>query len=250
MNQSHLLKWCFLSGITYCIGEKPINRFETAKTKPTIVLKSEEKTDFKQVDMPFLMQALSLSATASDLESLNKIVDNFEGCSLKKTARHTLCGFGQTKNPTVMCLIDAPKSADEKEGRLAQGDMGILLMKMLKAIGLDESNTYLAPLIPWRLPGDRSPTDSETQICLPFLKKRIELLSPDFLLIFGTVPVRGLLNIDSIAKARQQELTYSASKNIPCVATFGPDMVMKGQSYRKSAWTDLQKLAQLIQNKQ
>ena len=121
---------------------------------------------------------------------------------------------------------------------------------MLKAIQLDcGTNTYLCPLIPWRLPGDRLPTETEISLCMPFLKKRIELIQPAFILIFGSLATRGLLGIESISKARQQNLFYSLSAgHIPVIATFGPDMVMKGQSYRKNAWDDLQKLAKLISN--
>ena len=68
--------------------------------------------------------------------------------------------------------------------------------------------------------------------------------------MFGSIPVKSLLNIDSISKARQQSLFYTLTtgKQIPVVATFGPDMVKKSQSYRKNAWEDLQKLAYIITN--
>ncbi len=258
MNYGSILKWLSLSGITECIGEKPINRFlntdlQENKSKQFVAPESIQTPpkNKQDIETTFISQATNLANNASDLTNLDSALNSFDGCSLRKTAQHTLSGMGISNQPTVLCLIDSPKSADEKIGRLAAGDSGELLLKMLKAIQLDcGTNTYLCPLIPWRLPGDRVPTETEVNLCLPFLKKRIELIQPQFILIFGSLPTRGLLGIESISKARQQNLSYSLStgNNIPVIATFGPDMVMKGQSYRKNAWDDLQKLAKLISN--
>lgn len=258
MKHISILKWFSLSGITECTTEKPINRFQNkglhsdetqqiVVSKPTTSL-IQTKQD---TEISFISQANTLAQNAFNLPELDSALNSFDGCSLKKTAQHTLSGMGISNQPIVLCLIDSPKSADEKIGRLAAGDSGELLLKMLKAIQLDcGTNTYLCPLIPWRLPGDRIPTETEVNLCLPFLKKRIELIRPKFILIFGSLPTRGLLGIESISKARQKNLFYSLSpkNNIPVIATFGPDMVMKGQTYRKNAWDDLQKLAKLINN--
>lgn len=254
MNQISILKWFLISGITDCIGEVSVNRFQLSTNKTlkqpvsaeqtTQVLISTEETTFKA-------QAEKLAYSATNLTELHAALLQFDGCSLKKTAQHTLSGTGITETSKILCLIDTPKSADEKNGHLASGETGELLIKMLKAINLDCAvNTHLAPIIPWRLPGDRFPTDSEINICLPFIQKRIELLKPQAILMFGSIPVKSLLNIDSIPKARQQSLFYTLTtgKQIPVVATFGPDMVRKSQSYRKNAWEDLQKLATIIAN--
>lgn len=249
MNQRTILKQLLSFGITDCIGERPINRFKTKEIK-SVQTQPKIPTETEKESVNFVVQAEYASQKATNLTELNEALQKFEGCSLKKTAHYMLSGIGQTENPTVMCIIDAPKSADEKVGKLNSGESGILLLKMLKAIHLDiETNTYLCPLIPWRLPGDRIPTETEIQVCLPFLKRRIELIVPSFLLVFGNVSTRALFGIDSIAKARQQMLMYQGHNlSIQSVATFGPDMVSKAQTYRKSAWEDLQKLASYIQN--
>ena len=271
MNQIDILKWFLRVGITDCIGEIPMNRFQMAikqtknqsdrimtqalqslKSQPIqsqVILNKEIISSESEVS--FLTQATQLAQSAVDLTSLKNALNQFEGCSLKKTAVHTLDGMGQTNRPDVLCLIDTPKSDDEKNGQLAGGDSGTLLLKMLKAIQLDcNENTYLAPVIPWRLPGDRKPTVTESELCLPFLKRRIELLQPHFILILGSLPLKILLDIDSISKARLQELFYQLSNGttVPVVATFGPDSVKKAQTYRANAWTDLQKLQKMIHN--
>ena len=264
MNQIDILKWFLTAGITDCVGETPVDRFQqkfsrTAEKATQVLSQATQRLRRNQpiqpdntpltVETSFTAQATALATQATTLSALTTALNQFDGCSLKKTASFTLDGTGISESPTVLCVIDAPKSDDEKAGHLAGGDIGLLLIKMLKAIQLDCAvNTYLAPVIPWRLPGDRKPTDTEIAVCLPFLKQRIELLQPRFILIFGALPVKALLGVDSIAKARQQELSYrtASGKSIPVIATFGPDSVKKGQSYRINAWADLQKLQKML----
>ncbi len=261
MNKTDILKWFLTAGITDCVGETPVNRFQSVlnqakeraerlavQATQLVTQKSQPVDSAMNPEAPFIAQAQLLAQSAQDLAQLTAALKQFDGCSLKKTAAHTLDGMGITDNPTVLCVIDAPKTADEKAGRLASGDSGTLLLKMLAAIQLEcQTNTYLAPVVPWRLPGDRKPTETEVDLCLPFLKKRIELLQPRFILLFGALPTKALLDIDSVPKARQQTLVYlSVDGEIPVVATFGPDMVVKGQTYRTNAWADLQKLQKMI----
>ncbi len=263
MNKTDILKWFLTAGITDCIGETPVNRFQSVlnQTKERaerlavqaaqVVSSVTQKANSNiNPDAPFIAQAQLLAQSAQNMMMLTAALNQFEGCSLKKTAAHTLDGMGVGVNPMVLCVIDSPKSADEKAGQLASGDAGTLLLKMLAAIQLNcQTNTYLAPVIPWRLPGDRKPTDTEVDLCLPFLKRRIELLKPRYILLFGALATKALLDIDSVPKARQQSLVYTTiDGDIPVVATFGPDMVVKGQTYRTNAWADLQKLQKMIQS--
>ena len=65
------------------------------------------------------------------------------------------------------------------------GRAGQLLDRMLSAIGLDRQNVYIANVVPWRPPGNRTPTLQETQICLPFIERQIELADPEYLVCLG-----------------------------------------------------------------
>ncbi|MBO7244346.1 MAG: uracil-DNA glycosylase [Alphaproteobacteria bacterium] len=262
MNYSAILKWYQLSGITEVIGENPVDRFlafknEQLDSKPKKALQMNFPNPSKQTIIPpqdeslsFVAKAQSLSKEAASLIELKDKISSFDGCSLKKTAINTFIGIGKEKNPTVFCVFDAPKAPAERTGHLFEGPQGVLLQKMLSAIKLSPENSYIAPLIPWRLPGDRKPSLVEEKICTPFIQRALELTNPDFILIFGAIPTRALLGIESISKARQnvQKITIN-NKEIQVISTFGPDMVSASQTSRKNAWDDLKKLAQLIQNK-
>ena len=67
---------------------------------------------------------------------------------------------------------------------------------MLGSIGLDRTRVVMTTLVPWRPPGGRPPTESEVQVCLPFLQRHIALLAPRVLVTLGQLPTRALTGRD------------------------------------------------------
>lgn len=261
MNSYAILKWYQLSNITEIIGEIAIDRFDLLKKQQeekAITSLTLAENENKQIIKPaqqdvtssFVAQAEQLSNQCQSIAELKTALNGFDALSLKKTALNTFTGVGKEENPLVFCVFDAPKAPADKSGNLFEGPNGVLMQKMLAAIQLSCQNSFIAPLIPWRLPGDRKPTQTEECVCVPFLKKQIELTNPDFILVFGALSTRVLFGIESISKARQQKLSYQLKDRIiPAIVTFGPDLVSVSQTSRKNAWDDLKKLAQLIQEK-
>jgi DNA polymerase len=89
------------------------------------------------------------------------------------------------------------------------GRSGKLLDRMIAAIGLDRSKAYIANVIPWRPPGNRTPTPQETQICLPFIQRQIELVNPDVLVTLGNPSTQALLQTrEGIMRTRGKWLDY------------------------------------------
>ena len=66
---------------------------------------------------------------------------------------------------------------------------------MMAAIGLSRRNAYIANIIPWRPPGNRTPTPQEQAICLPFIVRQIELSDPDILVCLGGPSATALLGV-------------------------------------------------------
>ena len=93
-----------------------------------------------------------------------------------------------------MLVGEAPGRDEDIEGLPFVGRSGKLLDLMLTAIGLDRTKAYIANIIPWRPPGNRTPTPQETQICLPFIQRQIELVNPDVLVTLGNPSTQTLLS--------------------------------------------------------
>ncbi len=249
MDLKQILTWYVEAGVDECIGENTFNRLNEKVKSSIRSISSDTKASPIRTTDTFVQQAIQLANNSKTLSELDEALKNFTGCGLSKTAAHLLSGIG-VLNPRVLCLIDAPRATDDKNGSLLQDESGQLLIKMLKAIGLDYTQeTYIAPLAPWRTPGDRPLTDTEMEQCLPFLKRRIELLNPNTLILFGSVLSGALLGIKSISKAREKAIDYTSeqmSHSIKAFSTFSPVFLLKNPAQKKKAWEDLKKIQQYL----
>ena len=241
MNNWQKLKWLILSGISETISETPINRF-IKTTEVNDEKKEFEKNSFSPTDT-FLTHAKSLAETAKDITELYQKRSTFDGCPLKKTAAHTLNGYGSA-SPTILCLIEAPDTIDEKNKLLMGGENGSLFQKMLASIGLSlNENTYISTLIPWRPPGNRKPTEVEHLVCRPFWEREIQLLKPKIILLFGAAVSEQVIKINTLSKARGNWHEY---QGIPVRVSIAPATLLKMPSQKKMAWEDFQAVAEKL----
>ena len=185
-----------------------------------------------------------LCANASTIEELKKIVENFEGCSLKNTAANTVIGDGNPK-AKLMFIGEAPGADEDRIGRAFVGKCGQLLDKMLAAIGIGRDACYICNVLPWRPPGNRSPVDAEIAVCLPFLKKQIEIIKPDYIFALGAVAVNALMgNSDTISRLRGKWMSYETAggKNIKLMAGYHPAYLLRVPAQKAKAWADFLRL--------
>src|SRR5213079_3347746 len=138
------------------------------------------------------MAAREAARTAASLVELREILSKFEGCALRATAKQLVFADGNPQ-ARVMFVGEAPGRDEDLAGEPFVGRSGKLLDLMMAAIGLDRTRAYIANIIPWRPPGNRTPTPQETQICLPFVRRQIELVDPDVLVCLGNPSSQALL---------------------------------------------------------
>jgi hypothetical protein len=124
-----------------------------------------------------IMAARAMAKSAASLELLRGILEKFEGCALRVTAKQLVFADGNPQ-ARVMFVGEAPGREEDLEGLPFVGRSGKLLDRMLAAIGLNRTTAYIANIVPWRPPGNRTPTPQESQICLPFIRRQIELANP------------------------------------------------------------------------
>ena len=132
----------------------------------------------------------------------------FDGCALKRTATQLVFADG-VPGSRVMFVGEAPGEDEDRIGRPFVGRAGQLLDRMLSAIGLDRQKVYIANVVPWRPPGNRTPTPQETQICLPFIERQIDLADPEYLVCLGGSAARTMLGVHKgIMRARGSWFLY------------------------------------------
>jgi DNA polymerase len=194
-------------------------------------------------------RAVQAAATASTLEALRAAIADFDGCVLRDTASNLVFAEGDP-SAGLLLIGDAPRADDDRSGTPFAGPAGAYLDRMLASIGLDRSKLLLTPLIPWRPPGDRPPSQAELTICLPFLHRLIALTEPRRLVLLGPLAARALLSqTGSRRRARgawQEAAIPGLPGTLPALPTFGPAELMRNPSDRRAAWADLRLLRRTL----
>ncbi|TPI54172.1 uracil-DNA glycosylase [Mesorhizobium sp. B3-1-7] len=184
--------------------------------------------------------ARQLAASASTLEELRQHMAGFDGCNLKFTAKNLVFADGNPK-ADLMLVGEAPGRDEDLEGLPFVGRSGRLLDRMLAAIGLDRNSAYIANVIPWRPPGNRTPTPHETEICRPFIERQIELVNPKVLVNLGGPSAKTLLNTtEGILRLRGNWRVHTTASGIaiPAMPTLHPAYLLRTPAHKKLAWRD------------
>ncbi|WP_338069551.1 uracil-DNA glycosylase [Allostella humosa] len=177
-----------------------------------------------------------------DLAQLQAAMEAFEGCALRRTATNTVFADG---NPAarVMVIGEAPGADEDRQGKPFVGVSGRLLDRMLGAIGLDRNSAYITNILPWRPPGNRTPTAAEIAMCLPFVRRHVALVDPAILVFVGGVSASTMLDrSEGIMKLRgrwHQYRTDEGNKTIDAMCVFHPAFLLRTPARKRDAWRDL-----------
>ena len=192
-------------------------------------------------------EAREAAASARTLAELRDCLLRFEGCGLKATATQLVFGSGEA-GAEVMFVGEAPGADEDRQGFPFVGRAGQLLDKMLASIGLDRGKVYIANVVPWRPPGNRTPTPLETAACLPFTRRQIELVAPKILVCLGAPSAQTLLGSrEGITRLRGRWFDYAAGEAaIRAIAMLHPAYLLRQPAHKRLAWLDLRLLAKEI----
>jgi DNA polymerase len=186
-----------------------------------------------------VMAAREEAKNAKTLDALRSILDGFTGCTLRATATRLVFADGNPQ-ARVMFVGEAPGRDEDIEGLPFVGRSGKLLDRMMAAIGLTRANAYIANIVPWRPPGNRTPTPQESAICLPFTLRQIELADPDVLVCLGGPSAQTLLGSrDGILKTRGRWFPFqTGAREIRATATLHPAYLLRQPLQKRLAWRD------------
>ena len=258
-----LLAFYLEAGVDCALSDTPVNRLadpdmlpaaveatpalaEPARATPAII--SPAHGEPPPAPEQAIASAREAARIAPSLEVLRDLLEKFDGCALKSTATRLVFSDGNPR-ARVMFVGEAPGREEDIEGLPFVGRSGKLLDRMIAAIGLDRSKVYIANVIPWRPPGNRTPTPQETQICLPFIQRQIELVDPDVLVTLGNPSTQTLLGTrEGIMRTRGKWFDYdTGTRVIRALATFHPAYLLRSPSYKRLSWQDLRAIAKALQ---
>ncbi len=250
MNAQQLLEWYLCAGVDETCGEVAFAPAPQGRGLPKVAAAEapalrQATTGLAQNTGGACQSAQDICAGVSTLEELKAELEKFDGCALKLTAAHTVFGDGNPQ-AKIMLIGEAPGADEDRIGRPFVGRSGQLLDKMMSAIGLNRDLYYICNILPWRPPGNRTPLDSEIAVCLPFIKRQIDLVDPDYIFILGGSAANALLNMaETISKMRGHWYEYlkSNGKTAQVLASFHPAYLLRTPGQKSKAWADLLRLS-------
>lgn len=243
-------------GIDVLLSETPQNRFtqeEAPKLMPKAAQKLPSARQSRKEDVNDLVDVARQQAGAcTTLAELKEVLAAFEGGeALKAGAKNCVFSDGNPK-ARVMLIGEAPGRDEDTQGLPFVGRSGQLLEKILASIGLARHNQtpddsiYITNIIPWRPPANRTPTDAETNMFLPFVQKHVMLIQPKILLFAGGTSAKIMLATKTgIKTLRGKWHDWSATdvngQQISCLAlpTLHPAYLLRNPVDKRLVWQDM-----------
>ncbi len=241
------LDWQVELGADECIGETPVNRFETKVEKPltpAVVPQAEAKVAPIEPEAAPELSAISaqIAASCATLDDLKSAIMAFEGCELKRGAKNTVFSDG---NPAAELMIvgEAPGREEDAQGVPFAGQAGQLLDKMFGAIDRArggesaEAAIYMTSALPWRPLQNRDPSAEDIAMLRPFLMRHIALVEPKVLVLMGNTACKALLEMPrGITSLRG---TWQEIGKTPAMPMFHPAALLRDPLKKKPSWADL-----------
>jgi DNA polymerase len=186
----------------------------------------------------------ALAEAAATLEELAAAMRAWPGSPLRESARNLVFGDG-LPGARLMVIGEAPGGDEDRVGRPFVGRAGQLLDRMLAAIGLSrtapapEDAVYITNILPWRPPGNRTPSEAEARAFLPFVERHIALAAPDVILAVGNTPTKALLATSTGIKRMRGRWLRHGPSGLPVMPCFHPAYLLRTPEDKRLAWLDL-----------
>ncbi|MBJ3784925.1 uracil-DNA glycosylase [Devosia sediminis] len=244
-----VLDWYRAAGVDLAVVDEPVDRFAQ---KPPAAVTMPPRAAAQPASAPAAAipsqgpiggdpaEARQLAAKAQSLDELRGILDAYDGCGLKFRATQLVFADGNP-DAKVMLIGEAPGAEEDRQGKPFVGRSGQLLDRMLGAIGLDRTSVYIVNTVPWRPPGNRTPTPEEMELCLPFLLRQVELVAPRLVLTLGGPAMQTVFKTTAgIIKMRGQwqDIAIGAHQ-VAALPTLHPAYLLRNPPAKQQAWRDL-----------
>ena len=166
---------------------------------------------------------------------------------------HTQTVFGEgNPDAELMFVGEAPGAEEDRTGRPFVGRAGQKLDDMITAMGLARSDVYIANVLKSRPLDNRTPLQSEVELCGPYLAEQIRIIEPKAIVTLGGPATKLLLNttlgITRLRGVWSQYIDPITGRETPVMPTFHPAYLLRAYTpeNRKLVWSDMQAVMQKL----
>ena len=166
-------------------------------------------------------------------------------CGLHATRRHTVFGEGDP-DADLLFVGEAPGADEDRTGRPFVGRAGELLTRMIKAMGFNRDQVFIANVLKCRPPNNRTPARDEILACRHVLEEQIRLIAPRVIVALGAPAAKTLLDQKKGINALRGRAHPYSVPGVRIVPTFHPAYLLRNESEKRKAWEDLQLAMSLL----
>ena len=196
-----------------------------------------ESAAFKRAGSATEMMAAVKTTTVETLDDIRNDLGDCRRCMLCKTRKNLVFGTG-SPNAGVLFVGEAPGREEDMQGEPFVGEAGQLLTNMIKAMGIQREDVYIANIIKCRPPGNRTPERDECETCSPFLMQQIAAIKPRVIVVLGAVAAKTLLAVN--APMNELRGRWYDFRGTRLAVTYHPAFLLRDPRQKKEAWKDLQ----------
>ncbi len=140
----------------------------------------------------------------------------------------------------IMVIGQAPGKNEDIQKKPFVGRSGQLLDNILMNAGINRNDIYITSVVQFFPPSNRIPDKKEISLCLPYLKKQIEIIDPDYIILLGRVAAGSLCDIENIMNSHGKIIDGKY------FITFHPAAGLRNPEFLKLMQDDLLKFQQII----
>jgi uracil-DNA glycosylase len=219
---------------------------EMSPRKATAVAASVEASILEVIA---LKPEQSVSDPVKALKIIREDLGDCTRCVLHKQGRKQIV-FG-VGDPTtdLMFVGEGPGADEDAKGEPFVGRAGQLLNNMIKAMGIEREQVYIANIVKCRPPGNRQPERDECATCSPFLMRQIAVVKPKVIVALGATAAKTLLAMNASmiqlrgrfydfkpAGVRSNDPSWDGCK---LAVTYHPAFLLRDPRQKGEAWKDL-----------
>lgn len=174
-----------------------------------------------------------------NLEAILSDLADCRSCKLSSARNHVVFGSGNPRARLVF-VGEGPGYDEDRVGEPFVGKAGQLLTKIIQAIQMTRDEVYICNIVKCRPPENRNPEADEITACLPYLKRQIQAIQPDFICALGTVAAQTLLETKTpVSRLRGRFFDLEGVRVLP---TYHPAFLLRNPEKKREVWEDMQLL--------
>ncbi|HEY0307246.1 MAG TPA: uracil-DNA glycosylase [Acidobacteriaceae bacterium] len=189
---------------------------------------------------PLPTQRIAPAAKAEALQAINDIIGDCTRCPLAYGGRRKIVFGDGDPNAALMFVGEGPGADEDTQGIPFVGKAGQLLNNMIRAMGLQREQVYIANVVKCRPPANRTPEYVEASTCSPFLLEQIDVVQPKVIVALGATAATYLLGVkQSISSLRGK---WYGARGAKVAVTYHPAYLLRDPRQKGEAWKDLQRV--------